>query len=53
MLLGGAEGDVVGGTGQYGKAGGRYSTRLKVEFDGLNPTYYDELYIRFREVRVK
>jgi hypothetical protein len=53
VLAGGAEGDVVGGTGQYKKAGGGYSTRLKVEFDGPAPTYYDELYIRFREVRVK
>ena len=53
VLVGGAEGQVVGGTGKYRKAGGGYSTRLKVEDDG-NGTfiYYDELYIRFREVKV-
>lgn len=53
VLLGGAEGRVVGGTGIYGSAGGGYSTRLKVEFFQGNPVYYDELYIRFRDVRVR
>jgi hypothetical protein len=34
VLLGGAEGLVVGGTGQYRNARGPYSTRLKVETIG-------------------
>lgn len=53
VLLGGAEGQVVGGTGIYHRSGGGYSTRLKVEFAGGNPVYYDELYFRFRYVRVR
>lgn len=53
VLLGGAEGQVVGGTGIYQDAGGVYSTRLKVEFVQGNPVYYDELLIRFRDVRVR
>jgi hypothetical protein len=54
VLVGGAEGLVVGGTGEYSGAGGGYSTRLKVEADAAgNFFYYDELYFRFREVRVK
>lgn len=53
VLLGGAEGLVTGGTGRYAGAGGGYSTRLKVEFVDGNPIYYDELYIRFRDVRVE
>jgi hypothetical protein len=54
VLVGGAEGSVVGGTGKYKKAGGAYSTRLKVEDDGAgNFFYYDELYFRFREVDIK
>lgn len=53
VLVGGAEGVVVGGTGKYVKAGGMYSTRLKVEADGEGVfVYYDELYIRFREVLI-
>ena len=54
VLLGGAEGRVAGGTGKYAGAYGGYSTRLKVEIDGAgNFFYYDELYIRFREIRVE
>jgi hypothetical protein len=34
VLLGGAEGLVVGGTGKYLGATGPYSTRLKVETEG-------------------
>lgn len=51
VLVGGAEGQVVGGTGRYRSASGGYSTRLKVETpDFANFTYYDELYFRFRDV---
>lgn len=55
VLLGGAEGSIVGGTGKYAGAWGPYSTRLKVEIDFASGgfIYYDELYIRFREVRVE
>jgi hypothetical protein len=53
VLLGGAEGLVVGGTGKYSGAGGRYSTRLKVETIGGFFAYYDELFFRFREVEVQ
>lgn len=53
VLLGGAEGQVVGGTGRYAGATGGYSTRLKVEVSGGFFIYYDELYFRFREVRVE
>lgn len=53
VLLGGAEGLVIGGTGIYDGANGDYSTRLKVEFINGNPVFYDELYISFREVRVE
>lgn len=55
VLLGGAEGVVLGGTGIYAGASGGYSTRLKVEVDFASGLfiYYDELYIRFREVRVE
>ena len=54
VLVGGAEGKVVGGTGKYKKASGGYSTRLKVEDDGAGTfIYYDELYFRFRDVKIK
>ncbi len=54
VLIGGTEGVVLPGTGKYKKAGGPYSTRLKLEADELgNIVYYDELYFRFREVNVK
>lgn len=55
VLLDGAEGEVVGGTGRYAGASGGYSTRLKVEIDFASGlfVYYDELYFRFREVRVE
>jgi len=54
VLVGGAEGQVVGGTGKYSGAGGGYSTRLKVEVDFASGffIYYDELYFRFRDVKV-
>ena len=52
VLLGGAEGLVVGGTGKYRSARGPYSTRLKLETIGGNFAYYDELYFRFREVEI-
>lgn len=52
VLLGGAEGLVVGGTGKYSHGGGPYSTRLKVETINGFFAYYDELYFRFREVEV-
>ena len=53
VLLGGAEGLVVGGTDKYKNAGGPYSTRLKVETIGGFFAYYDELFFRFREVDIK
>jgi hypothetical protein len=53
VFLGGAEGLVVGGTGKYRNAGGPYSTRLKVETIGGLFVYYDELFVRFREVEIK
>src|SRR5262245_35752309 len=53
VLLGGAEGLVVGGTGKYRNAGGPYSSRLKVETIGGFFAYYDELLFRFREVDVQ
>jgi hypothetical protein len=52
VLMGGAEGLVVGGTGKYRYAGGPYSTRLKLETIGGFFAYYDELYFRFREVEI-
>jgi len=52
VLLGGAEGLVVGGTGKYRFARGPYSTRLKLETIGGFFAYYDELYFRFREVEI-
>jgi hypothetical protein len=52
VLLGGAEGFVVGGTGKYSTAQGPYSTRLKLETIGGFFAYYDELYFRFREVDI-
>ena len=53
VLLGGAEGLVVGGTGKYRNARGPYSTRLKLEtIDGVF-AYYDELFFRFREVEIE
>ena len=52
LLLGGAEGLVVGGTGKYRHASGPYSTRLKVETIGGLFAYYDELFFRFREVDI-
>jgi hypothetical protein len=52
VLLGGAEGRVVGGTGKYRTARGAYSTRLKVETIGGFFAYYDELFFRFREVDI-
>jgi hypothetical protein len=53
VLLGGAEGLVVGGTGKYSSAVGSYSTRLKVETIGGFFAYYDELFFRFREVEIQ
>ena len=53
VLLGGAEGLVVGGTGKYIAAAGPYSTRLKVETIGGFFAYYDELLIRFREIDIQ
>ena len=53
VLLGGAEGLVVGGTGKYRNASGPSSTRLKVETIGGFSRVYDELFFRFREVEVK
>lgn len=53
VLLGGAEGLVVGGTGKYSTAQGPYSTRLKLETIGGLFAYYDELYFRFREVEIQ
>jgi hypothetical protein len=53
VLLGGAEGLVVGGTGKYRTAGGAYSTRLKLETIGGIFAYYDELLFRFREVDIQ
>ena len=53
VLLGGAEGLVVGGTGKYRTAGGAYSTRLKVETIGGFFAYYDEMFFRFREVEIQ
>ena len=54
VLVGGAEGQVVGGTGRYHNASGEYSTRLKVEADGTGTfIYYDELFFRFREVKLR
>ena len=53
VLLGGAEGLVVGGTGKYRNASGPYSTRLKVETIGGFFAYYDELLFRFREVDIQ
>ena len=53
VLLGGAEGLVVGGTGKYKNAGGPYSTRLKLETIGGFFAYYDELFFRFREVEIE
>ena len=50
VLLGGAEGLVVGGTGKYSTAAGAYSTRLKVETIGGFFAYYDELFFRVHEV---
>ena len=53
VLVGGTEGIVLPGTGKFEKAGGGYSTRLKLESDEFgNIVYYDELYFRFREVKV-
>ncbi len=53
VLVGGAEGLVVGGTGKYAKASGGYSTRLKVEQQGPYFIYYDELYFRFRNLKIE
>jgi hypothetical protein len=53
VLLGGAEGVVVGGTGNYRNARGPYSTRLKLETIGGAFAYYDELFFRFREVEIQ
>jgi hypothetical protein len=53
VLLGAAEGLVVGGTGKYSSASGPYSTRLKVETIGGLFAYYDELFFRFREVEIQ
>jgi hypothetical protein len=53
VLLGGAEGLVVGGTGKYRNAAGPYSTRLKLETIGGFFAYYDELFFRFREVEIQ
>ena len=53
VLLGGAEGLVVGGTGKYSNARGPYSTRLKLETINGFFAYYDELCFRFREVEIQ
>ena len=53
VLLGGAEGLVVGGTGQYTNARGPYSTRLKVETISGFFAYYDDLFFRFRAVEIQ
>ena len=54
MLIGGTEGIVLPGTGKYKNAGGGYSTRLKLEADAAgNIVYYDELYFRFRELKLE
>jgi len=53
VLLGGAEGLVLGGTGKYLGATGPYSTRLKVETVGGFFAYYDELFFRFRQVDIR
>ena len=53
VLLGGAEGLVVGGTGKYKNADGQDSTRLKLETIGGFFAYYDELFFRFREVEIE
>lgn len=54
VWMGGTEGEVLPGTGKYKKAGGAYSTRLKLEFNDINEiVYYDELLFRFREVKVE
>ena len=53
VLLAGAEGLVVGGTGRYSTSRGPYSTRLKVETIGGFFAYYDELFFRFREVDIQ
>ena len=44
---------LIVGTGKYKDAGGGYSTRLKLEADEFgNIVYYDELYFRFRELKL-
>lgn len=53
VFLGGAEGLIVGGTGKFIAAAGPYSTRLKLETVGGLFAYYDELFIRFREVDIQ
>ena len=54
VLIGGTEGIVLPGTGKYKNAGGGYSTRLKLEADAAgNIVYYDELYFRFRELKLE
>ena len=54
VLIGGTEGVVLPGTGKYATAGGGYSTRLKLEADEFgNIVYYDELYFRFRELKLE
>ena len=53
VLIGGAEGVVLPGTGKYANAGGAYSTRLKLESDEFGAiVYYDDLFFRFREVKL-
>lgn len=53
VLIGGTEGVVLPGTGKYANAGGAYSTRLKLETDEFGAiVYYDELFFRFREVKL-
>jgi hypothetical protein len=53
VLIGGTEGLVLPGTGKYSKAGGAYSTRLKLEANTAGQiVYYDELVFRFREVNL-
>ena len=53
VLLAGAEGLVVGGTGKYLGATGPYSTRLKLETVNGLFAYYDELFFRFRQVDIR
>lgn len=56
VLVGGAEGVVVGGTRKFKHACGGYSTRLKLEQSVVGgqpvPVYYDELFFRFKDLSI-